>query len=128
MILFFATMLAIKIYANPNHRKHIPDIFYIFHSLRHAFFTSIKFHVTDITSLFRLASLICIKLNAYDMARLLHVGTTDAIMQKFQPYINGIVLATYVVKKTAPYTNGVRKEIVKLFDKFIDVTYDNFVQ
>ena len=128
MILLFATMLAIKIYADPDHRKQVPDIFYMLQSLRHTFFTSIKYHVTDLSSLIRLAKLILMHLDCNLMANFLTSATNAQIINEYQPYLKYVPAGMCVVASTFRLTNDVRKAMVKQFDLFIDVTYDNFVK
>ena len=97
-------------------------------SLRHAFFTSIKYHATDLPSLIRLAKLILMHLDYNLMANFLTSATNAQIINEYQPYLKYVPAGMYVVASTFRLTNEVRKAIVKQFDLFIDVTYDNFVK
>ena len=66
------------------------------------------------------------------MANFLTSATNAQIINEYQPYLKyvpaGVCAGMCVVASTFRLTNDVRKAIVKQFDLFIDVTYDNFVK
>ena len=132
IILFFATMLAISSYANPDHKKKLQEcitvIHYIYCNFKYIFFTSIKYHPTSKSSIIRLVAYISIYFNNHHLAALVLTGSGTQIRQQFQPLILAVPIAYILVRGTYILTNKVRKVMVYTFDRFIDETYDNFIR